>query len=160
MKRILPAYLCLLSLSVLSPLIAFAQEAEYRQLFNGQDLAGWYGNNPHTTARVKAGQRAQAVQNQQAPFQAHWSVEDGQLVNDGQGVYLTTNRQFGDMELLQIALQNLENESPRQYAVAMHRFIAGLSVPDTASILKVSERTVERDWKLAKAKLLRWMKRG
>jgi len=31
---------------------------------------------------------------------AHWTVENGELVNDGHGVYLTTNKEYGDIELL------------------------------------------------------------
>ena len=30
----------------------------------------------------------------------HWRVEDGVIVNDGQGVYLTTDKDYGDIELL------------------------------------------------------------
>jgi hypothetical protein len=30
----------------------------------------------------------------------HWTVEDGELVNDGDGPYLTTEREYGDIELL------------------------------------------------------------
>ena len=29
----------------------------------------------------------------------HWSVENGELVNDGKGLYLTTEKNFGDFEL-------------------------------------------------------------
>jgi DNA-directed RNA polymerase specialized sigma subunit len=35
------------------------------------------------------------------------------------------------------------------------RFFAGLSAKETAEVLKVSEETVLRDWKLAKS----WLKR-
>jgi len=30
----------------------------------------------------------------------HWRVKDGAIINDGQGVYLTTNDDYGDIELL------------------------------------------------------------
>ena len=30
----------------------------------------------------------------------HWRVQDGVIVNDGQGVYLTTDKDYGDVELL------------------------------------------------------------
>ena len=40
------------------------------------------------------------------------------------------------------------------------RFFGGLSVEETAEVLGVSPQTVLRDWKLAKAWLLREMKRG
>ena len=33
-------------------------------------------------------------------MRAHWRVENGEIVNDGDGPYLTTNREFGDIELL------------------------------------------------------------
>ena len=29
----------------------------------------------------------------------HWRVENGVIVNDGQGVYLTTDKDYGDVEL-------------------------------------------------------------
>ena len=32
--------------------------------------------------------------------QKHWSVENGELVNDGNGAYLTTDKEYGDIELL------------------------------------------------------------
>ncbi len=43
---------------------------------------------------------------------------------------------------------------PKSQVVEL-RFFGGLSVEETASVLKVSPETVMRDWKLAKAWLLR-----
>lgn len=40
------------------------------------------------------------------------------------------------------------------------RYFGGLSVEETAECLKVSPQTVLRDWKLAKAWLMREMKRS
>ena len=34
-----------------------------------------------------------------ADIQAHWSVENGELVNDGNGLYATTDRDYRDFEL-------------------------------------------------------------
>lgn len=56
-------------------------------------------------------------------------------------------------EELDAALTSLEEDSPRQREVVEHRFLAGLSVAETATLLKVSEGTVERDWRLARVKL-------
>jgi len=72
----------------------------FRALFNGQNLDGWYGNNPHQTERVPAEEREQAIEAKQEEFLAHWRVENGELVNDGQGPYATTREEFGDLELL------------------------------------------------------------
>lgn len=66
-------------------------------IFNGKDLSGWHGNNPHTTSKAKEGPEA-SVKNQQEEFKAHWSVKDGALVNDGHGPYATTDQDYGDIE--------------------------------------------------------------
>ncbi|MCA9184540.1 MAG: ECF-type sigma factor [Pirellulaceae bacterium] len=71
----------------------------------------------------------------------------------------TIESQVGaDFEQLQQALDKLQRESPRQHAVIMHRFFGGLTISDTAILLEVSEQTVERDWRLARAKLFRNLK--
>jgi len=53
------------------------------------------------------------------------------------------------------ALQKLEQEAPRQAEVVMLRYFAGLSIGETAEALGVSPRTVDVDWRLAKAWLHR-----
>ena len=63
-----------------------------------------------------------------------------------------------DFGNLHSALHALEQESPRQHSVVMHRFFGGLSIKATAEMLEVSEGTVERDWRLARTKLFRWMR--
>jgi RNA polymerase sigma factor (TIGR02999 family) len=53
------------------------------------------------------------------------------------------------------ALNALAKVDPRKSQVVELRFFGGLSVEETAEVLKVSPDTVVRDWKLAKAWLLR-----
>ena len=72
----------------------------FRALFNGKNLDGWHGNNPHQTAKVSLQERQAAVTAQQGEFEAHWRVDGGELVNDGHGPYATTNEELGDIELL------------------------------------------------------------
>ena len=43
--------------------------------------------------------RARAREQSQPEFQQHWRVERGELVNDGEGSYATTDEEFGDIEL-------------------------------------------------------------
>lgn len=62
-----------------------------------------------------------------------------------------------DVDKLSVALEELERSSPRQHAVVMHRFFADRTVAETAELLNVSSGTVERDWRLARAKLHRAM---
>lgn len=54
---------------------------------------------------------------------------------------------------LEASLEELEKTSPRQREVVELRFFSGLSIPDVAEVLGVSEGTVERDWRIARAKL-------
>ncbi len=60
-------------------------------------------------------------------------------------------------EVLQVdeALQQLAALDTRQAQVVELRYFAGLSVEETASVLGVSERTVKRDWAVARAFLHR-----
>jgi len=61
-----------------------------------------------------------------------------------------------DVELLALdtALGKLAELNARQAQVIECRFFGGLSVPETAALLGVSESVVERDWRAAKAWLL------
>lgn len=52
------------------------------------------------------------------------------------------------------ALQALGKFDPRKEKVVELRFFGGLSVEDTAAVLKISPQSVMRDWKMARAWLL------
>jgi len=62
-----------------------------------------------------------------------------------------------DAELIALddALESLAKLDQRKSRVIEMRFFGGLSVEETAAVLKVSPQTVMRDWKLARA----WLKR-
>ncbi len=80
--------------------------AEATSLFNGQDLSGWHGmghTDPYKLQSMSDGQRETLRKQGLEDIQKHWRVETnaaegGELVNDGHGVYLTTDRDFGDCE--------------------------------------------------------------
>jgi RNA polymerase sigma factor (TIGR02999 family) len=73
------------------------------------------------------------------------SLDEGLLVADpGQ-----------ELVALDDALQALAELDPRKSQVVEMRYFGGLTVEETAEALKVSPETVMRDWKLAKAWLLR-----
>lgn len=52
------------------------------------------------------------------------------------------------------ALAKLEERSPRMARIVECRFYGGMTVPETAQALDVSERTVEREWRRARTYLL------
>lgn len=72
----------------------------FRPIFNGRDLSGWHGLNPHSVVKLVGEKREANLAAQRAEFPKHWSVVDGELVNDGDGPYATTDEEFGDVELL------------------------------------------------------------
>ena len=65
-----------------------------------------------------------------------------------------------DFEALDDALDALSTFDARKARVVELRFFGGLSFVETARILDVSTDTVRRDWKLARAWLLREAQRG
>ncbi len=71
----------------------------FKALFNGKDLSGWYGLG-HFDPRRREGIADEKKEKDQATFKAHWRVENGELVNDGEGAYATTEKDYGDLELL------------------------------------------------------------
>ena len=87
-KRLVTAF-CFLSM------VASAQEL--KPIFNGKDYGGWIANNPHTTNKAK--DKAESLAKQAEEFKQHWTIENGEMVNDGHGPYATTEKDYGDMEL-------------------------------------------------------------
>jgi RNA polymerase sigma factor (TIGR02999 family) len=59
---------------------------------------------------------------------------------------------------LDAALDELARIHPRQALMVESRFFGGLDIPETAELLDVSEATVLRDWRAAKAWLARELK--
>jgi RNA polymerase sigma-70 factor (ECF subfamily) len=64
-----------------------------------------------------------------------------------------------DIMALDDALHALAEKDDRKSRVVELRFFGGLSVEETAAVLGISSETVMRDWKSARAWLLREMKR-
>ena len=74
------------------------------------------------------------------------SLNEAAFVSDDKGA---------DLVALDEALLSLAKLNSRQSKVVELRFFGGLSVKETAEVLKVSSGTVERDWSLARAWLHR-----
>ena len=81
------------------------------------------------------------------------SLEEAAVVSGGQDADT-------DIAGLDDALNALARLDPRKVQVVEMRFFGGLSVEETAEVLKVSPVTVKRDWRGAKAWLFREMNGG
>ena len=68
---------------------------------------------------------------------------------------LGTRARGVEITALDEALASLSKIDPRKGRVVELRYFAGLSVDETAQVLQISPETVFRDWKMAKAWLLR-----
>ncbi len=65
-----------------------------RAIFNGTALTGWYGLNPHRVAKFTGEKKEANLAAQRSEFPKNWTVENGELVNDGHGPYATPDEQF------------------------------------------------------------------
>jgi len=66
-----------------------------------------------------------------------------------------TGRPGTDLVAIHDALEALAALDPRKAQIVELRFFGGLTAKETAEVLRVSEETVLRDWKLAKS----WLRR-
>ena len=83
-----------------SALFADSPPAGFTSLFNGKDLAGWHGYNPHAVTKLSGEKKEAALKKMRDEFPQHWSVKDGEIVNPGTGAYATTDKEYGDIELV------------------------------------------------------------
>ena len=61
---------------------------------------------------------------------------------------------------LEAALDELARLNPRQAAMVEYRFYGGLDVQETAEVMNVSEATIMRDWRAARAWLAQELRSG
>lgn len=71
-------------------------------LFDGKTLDGWWGwstKDPRPLWAMKPEDLAAHKTKSREDIVKHWRVEKGELVNDGNGLYATTDKDYGDIEL-------------------------------------------------------------
>lgn len=72
-------------------------------LYNGKNLEGWWGlktENPAKWMALSPEDLAKKKKASLADINKHWSAKGDILHNDGHGLYLTTEKNYGDFELL------------------------------------------------------------
>jgi RNA polymerase sigma factor (TIGR02999 family) len=125
-------------------------------------------NSPHvaTTSRLHFKRIAARAMRQllvEAARRRHADKRGG----EGEILMVTFDESFdraascGDELLaLDTALDDLARMNPRQATMVETRFFGGLDVTETAELLNISEATVMRDWRAAKAWLAHQLRRA
>ncbi len=65
-----------------------------------------------------------------------------------------------DLLAVDEAIRDLSRLNERHARIVEPRFFGGLTIPETAAVLNVSESTVEKDWTVARAWLARQLSNG
>ncbi len=74
----------------------------FQSLFNGENLEGWHGWTHDAMTKfpgMTEEERQAKTDEWTADAGKHWSVDNGELVNDGHGAYLATDQSYRDYEL-------------------------------------------------------------
>jgi len=108
MKKTLPSWLKKTSiLTAFIAAVAVARSADappgFKALFDGNDLSGWWGaatEDPRKWMALAPEALKKKHDDSLEDIRKHWSVANGELVNDGEGLYLTTDGNYRDIELL------------------------------------------------------------
>lgn len=108
----MPAFVRLCAIIFLFALLVYAPQGQaednqpptgFKALFNGTDLTGWHGMghfDPRKLWAMSPEERAAKREQDMKSVREHWRVADGAIVNDGHGAYLTTDEDYGDIELM------------------------------------------------------------
>jgi RNA polymerase sigma factor (TIGR02999 family) len=126
---------------------ALVHEA-YVRLVGASD-PGWQGRAHFFGAAARAMRNilADHLQRKNSLKQGgHWK-----RVGDDTAAEISSEGPSDDMLAVEEALGDFEREFPRKAEVVTLSFFGGLTMPEIAEVMGTSTRTVERDWRFAKA---------
>jgi RNA polymerase sigma factor (TIGR02999 family) len=127
---------------------ALVHEAYLRLV--GREDPGWNSRGHFFAAAAQAMRRILVEQARRKGRKKHGGGRRRLNVDD---VDLAIEPQVEDILALDEALTRLRERDRRKADVVMLRHFAGLTIEETAKMLGVSEPTVERDWRFARALL-------
>jgi len=134
---------------------ALVHEA-YLRLVGDQDV-GW-GSRAHFYAAAAEAMRRILIEHAR---RIGTKKRGGGLTRDIASVAdLSSDESISHALDIDAAIDALNQQDPRAASVAQLRFYTGLSVDETAAALNSSASTVDRDWRYARAWLLRYLRRA
>ena len=128
---------------------AYLRLVDYRRM-QWQNRAHFFAVSAQVMRRILV-ERARRHNLKRGGRAPHLSLDEAAVVG---GI------RHADMAALDDAMNELARFDPRKVQVVEMRFFGGLSVAETAEVLKVSPVTVMRDWNTAKAWLYRELSEG
>jgi RNA polymerase sigma factor (TIGR02999 family) len=123
---------------------AYLRLVDYKRM-QWQNRAHFFAISSQLMRRILVDHARRRNQKRGAAF-VHVPLDDAAAIAGGSAI---------DLVALDDAMNALQRLDPRKVQVVEMRFFGGLSVSETAAVLKVSEVTVMRDWSSAKAWLYR-----
>jgi hypothetical protein len=96
-------FLCVLGVLSSYHSASSSPPAGFAPLWNGKDLSGWHYMDtfdPRKLAAMSESDRAAKLAKWASDSAGHWRIEGNEIVNDGKGAFLTTDKDYGDIELL------------------------------------------------------------
>jgi RNA polymerase sigma factor (TIGR02999 family) len=134
---------------------ALVHEA-YLRLVAGQESEHWNGRGHFFAAAAEAMRRILVEQARRKKRVRH----GGELRRVDIDSELQISEEEGDDDLLALdeAMQRLATEDRQAAEVVKLRYFGGLSIEETASVMGISVRTVNRHWTFARAWLFRQLR--
>ena len=131
---------------------ALVHEAWLRMSGPDGEMQTWSSRKHFFGAAAEAMRRILVEQARRRLSAKHGSGQRADLLKEADGVAAPS-----DDKLLHVheALDQLAKEDPQRAELVKLRFFAGLSHAEIAALLETSERTVRREWTLAKTWLFR-----
>jgi RNA polymerase sigma factor (TIGR02999 family) len=137
---------------------ALVHEA-YLRLIGGSQPDDWNGRGHFFAAAAEAMRRILVEAARRKGRQRHGGGARRKPL-DGNELAAAAETDAVDLIALSDALDRLNEASPRRAELVKLRYFAGLTVPEAADILGISQSTAEADWTYAKAWLKREMGEG
>ena len=129
---------------------ALVHEA-YLRLVGDQD-PGWHGRRHFFGAAARA--MRNILVDQARRKAAHKHGGGGQRVDLAEGLAII-EPPADDILAVDEVIQQLQVEKPHLAEIALLRYYAGLSAEETAAVLEMSASTLAREWRFARAWLIR-----
>ena len=144
--------------------VGLAKGSSVRGASIGTDISAWFknqvGGEIEEYTKMLAESREQALDRLIEHARTRGRIKRGanpQRVSLDVDV-LAREAQPEEITAVDDAIRRLEQKDPRMGKIVQLRFFVGLSVAETAAALRLSDRTVRREWALARAWLSRELK--